>query len=245
MRVTDNTVLITGGSSGIGLALARRFLKFNNKVIIVGRDAQKLRKVHQENPQVDSYACDLSDQRSLAGLCELITVNHPKVNIVIHNAAVQYNYMLSEEPNFIQMVDQEIATNFATPVKLSVMLLPLLKKNGNAAIVNVSSGLFIAPKKSAAVYCATKAAIHSFTKTLRYQLEDTNVKVFEIIPSLVDTPMTQGSGKAKIQPEKLVDEFMCNFGNDKLESYIGKTKLLKLIDRVSPRLACRIMKNGL
>lgn len=245
MRVTDNTVLITGGSSGIGLALARKFLKLNNKVIIVGRDAQKLRKIHHENPQVDIYVCDLSDQQSLAGLCEFITTNHPQVNVLIHNAAVQYNYVLSEEPNFIQMVDQEIATNFTTPVKLSVMLLPLLKNNQNAAIVNVSSGLFIAPKKSASVYCATKAAIHSFTKTLRYQLEDTKVKVFEIIPSLIDTPMTQGRGQTKMQPEELVDEFMQNFGNDKLESYIGKTKLLKLIDRVSPRLACRIMKNGL
>ena len=123
--------------------------------------------------------------------------------------------------------------------------MPLLLKNNNSALVNVSSGLFIAPKKSASVYCATKSAIHSFTKTLRYQLENTNTKVFEIIPALVETPMTAGRGKSKITTEQLTDEFFRNFKADKFESYIGKTKLLKLINRLSPKLADRIIKNGI
>jgi len=95
------------------------------------------------------------------------------------------------------------------------------------------------------VYCASKSAIHSFTKTLRYQLETTDTKVFEIIPSLIDTPMTEGRGKSKISAEQLTDEFFGNFKKNKTESYIGKTKLLNFIQRISPRLSDKIMKNGL
>jgi uncharacterized oxidoreductase len=118
-------------------------------------------------------------------------------------------------------------------------------KNKNSAVVNVSSGLFIAPKKSASVYCATKSAIHSFSKTLRYQLEESGIKVFEIIPALIATPMTEGRGKSKLSPEQLTEEFIRNFKSDKVESYIGKTRLLKFINRLSPKLADKIMKNGL
>jgi uncharacterized oxidoreductase len=122
--------------------------------------------------------------------------------------------------------------------------LPVLLRNENSAIVNVSSGLAISPKKSAPVYCATKAAIHNFTKAFRYQMEGTNVKVFEILPPIVETPMTEGRGKNKISSEELVNEFMNDFKKNKEESYIGKSKLLKFINRISPKLSDRILKNG-
>lgn len=122
--------------------------------------------------------------------------------------------------------------------------LPILITKKDAAIVNVSSGLAFAPKKSAPIYCATKAAIHNATKAIRYQLEDTTVKVFEIIPPIVDTAMTKGRGKGKISPKQLVDEFMKNFKKDIFESNIGKTKILRFIQRLSPKLAESILKNG-
>jgi short-subunit dehydrogenase involved in D-alanine esterification of teichoic acids len=114
-----------------------------------------------------------------------------------------------------------------------------------AAIVNVSSGLGIVPKQSAPVYCGSKAGLHLFTKSLRWQLENSRIKVFEIIPPIVDTFMTQGRGRGKISPEVLVDEFWNGFQNDKYEMAIGRTKLLVFIHRFLPKLADRIMRNGL
>ncbi|MOA50814.1 putative oxidoreductase [compost metagenome] len=101
-----------------------------------------------------------------------------------------------------------------------------------------------APKQSAPVYCATKSALHTATQALRYQLESTPIKVFEIIPALVETPMTAGRGKGKISPKQLVDEFMKNYKDDKFEINIGKVKLLRLIKRISPKLADRMLKNS-
>lgn len=245
MIVTGNTVLITGGSSGIGLTLAKRFLELKNKVIITGRDAIKLEQIKDDFPDIIIFSGDLTDKNSLDELVLFIEQQHPELNILINNAAVQYNYNFTDEPNLTYKIDYEISANLNAPIKLTGLLLPVLLKNRNSAVVNVSSGLFIAPKKSASVYCATKSAIHSFSKTLRYQLENTDTKVFEIIPALIDTPMTEGRGKSKITPEQLTKEFFRNFKTNKFESYIGKTKLLKFINRLLPQLADKIMKNGL
>jgi uncharacterized oxidoreductase len=245
MNVAENTVLITGGSSGIGLALAKRFLSLKNKVIITGRNAGKLRQIENEFPEMITFEGDVADKNSLDDLVLFVEQHHADLNILVNNAAIQYNYNFIDEPNLTYKIDYEVSVNITAPMKLTGLLLPLLMKNRNSALVNVSSGLFIAPKRSASVYCASKSAIHSFTKTLRYQLEATNTKVFEIIPALVDTPMTEGRGKSKISPEQLVEEFFRNFQADKYESYIGKTKLLRFISRVSPKLADGIMKNGL
>ena len=245
MKVTGNTILITGGSSGIGLALAKRFLKLGNKVIITGRNEEKLKQIKEELPGIHCFVGDLTHKSSLDELVLLMEQEYPDLNILINNAGIQYNYSFVDEPDLSYKIDYEISTNITAPIKLTGFLLPILLKNQNSAIVNVSSVLFISPKASASVYCASKSAIHSFTKTLRYQLETTDTKVFEIIPSLIDTPMTEGRGKSKISAEQLTDEFFRNFKKNKTESYIGKTKLLNLIQRISPRLSDKIMKNGL
>lgn len=245
MQITTNTILITGGSSGIGLALAKRFLSLNNTVIITGRDEKKLTQLKNEIPNLITFAGDLTNEASFNALVLFIKEHYPTLNVLINNAAVQYNYHFLDEKDALQKIENEIAINLSVPIKLTTSLLPLLLQNKNGAVINVSSGLFIAPKKSASVYCATKSAIHSFTKTLRYQLESTDIKVFELIPALVDTPMTAGRGKSKITAEQLVDEFIKDLKNNRYESYIGKTKLLKFINRISPKLADKIMKNGL
>jgi uncharacterized oxidoreductase len=245
MKLSGNTVLITGGSSGIGLALCKKFLVEENRVLIIGRNREKLADIKRQLREIDTLHCDLSQSDSLAELLQYIERDYPELNILINNAGVQYNYHFMSEPEFIRKTEYEIATNFTAPVKLTGSLLPILQKKSNAAIVNISSGLFLAPKKSASVYCATKAAMHIYTKTLRYQLEDSGIKVFEIIPSLVDTPMTQGRGKSKISGEQLAEEFFRNFRNDKYESYIGKTKILRFLSRFFPKVADKIMKNGL
>ena len=244
MKTSGNTVLITGGSSGIGLALAQRFLELNNQVIITGRDAQKLEAIRQKHPQMGIFAGDLTLTATQKALVAWLEANYPTLNILVNNAAVQYNYLFTDETDQSQQISYEIATNLTAPIILTHSLLPLLRKNPQSAVVNVSSGLFLSPKKSASVYCATKAAIHSFSCTLRYQLEEQGMRVFEIIPSLVDTPMTQGRGKNKITSEALVDEFLDCFQRDRFEIYIGKAKLLKWLHRFIPSVASRLLKNS-
>jgi short-subunit dehydrogenase involved in D-alanine esterification of teichoic acids len=244
MKLTDNTILITGGSSGIGLALARLFYESGNKVIVAARDIEKLNAVKMQLPKIDVVECDLTKQADIDGLVVFIEQHHPSLNMLFNNAAIQYNYQFLTEHNIVNKVDYEVNANLVSTIKLCGLLLPTLLKNENAAIVNISSGLAISPKKSAPVYCATKAAIHNFTKAFRYQMEGTTIKVFEILPPIVETPMTEGRGKNKITPEQLVKEFMNDFKNNKMESYIGKSKLLKFISRISPTVADKILKNS-
>lgn len=245
MKLSGNTIVITGGSSGIGLALAKKFMTLQNTVIITGRDKHKLERIKQDLTGVAIFHGDLSDDESVKALAAHVRRNYDAVNVLINNAAVQYNYNFSSEKVDLQNIDYEIAANLQAPIKLTTLLLPTLLEKNESAIVNVSSGLFMAPKKTASVYCATKAAIHSFSKTLRYQLENSNVSVFEIVPPLVDTAMTTGRGKSKITAERLVDEFLADFKNNRYESFIGKAKILRLIHRLSPTAADAIMKNGL
>jgi uncharacterized oxidoreductase len=244
MKLSGNTILITGGSSGIGLALVKTFNQLGNKIIIVGRDIGKLNDAKKQFPEIDIFPCDLTKQSDIDDLIVFIEQNYPNLNMLFNNAAIQYNYDFLSEPNIVNKVEYEVSANLTSTIKLCGLLLPTLLKNDNAAIINVSSGLALSPKKSAPVYCGTKAAIHNFTKAFRYQMEATNVKVFEILPPIVDTPMTEGRGKNKMTSEQLVDEFIKDFKNNKVESYIGKSKLLKLIARISPKLADRILKNG-
>ncbi len=244
MKLTNNTILITGGSSGIGLALLKTFYELGNKVIIVARNSKKLNEVKKQFHEIEIFECDLTKQSDLDELVVYIEQNYQNLNMLFNNAAIQYNYDFLTEQNITNKVDYEVSANLTSTIKLCGLLLPTLLKNENSAIVNVSSGLAISPKKSAPVYCATKSAIHNFTKAFRYQMEDTNLKVFEILPPLVETPMTEGRGKNKLTPEKLVIEFVNDFKNNKYESYIGKSKLLKLISRISPKFADRILKNG-
>lgn len=244
MKLTDNTILITGGSSGIGLALAKTFYELGNTVIVTARDNEKLNAVKSRFPGMAIFRCDLSKQTDIDELSIFIEQQYPSLNMLVNNAAIQYNYDFISEQNSINKIDYEVNTNLIATIKLCSLFLPLLLKNNHAAIVNVSSGLAISPKKSAPVYCATKAAIHNFTKAFRYQLDETHIKVFEILPPLVATPMTEGRGRNKISPDQLVSEFMNDFRNNRLESYIGKSKLLKFISRISPKLADNLLKNG-
>jgi uncharacterized oxidoreductase len=244
MKQTGNKVLITGASSGIGLALAEKFSKSGNQVIATGRNTDKLTQLSRQLPHVIPFACDLTSKEGIDELVLFIEQHHPDLNILINNAGVQYNYDFLNTTELTYKITHEISTNLITPLQLCALLIPVLHIQPSAAIINISSGLAIAPKKSAPVYCGTKAGIHIFSQALRYQLEHSSIKVFEIIPPLVDTPMTAGRGKNKITPGQLVEEFWQSFINDRYEVYIGKARLLKLIHRLSPALSRMIMKNG-
>lgn len=239
MKLDGNKILITGGNKGIGLALAKKFLKLNNQVIITGRNENDLAIVKKEFPEIFTVKCDLTNKEALDRLVLYIKNEHSDLNVLFNNAGAQYNYIFAEEQEVLHKIEYETNINFLAPVKLTALLLPILERNNNTAIVNVSSALAIVPKKTAPIYCANKAAIHIFSKTLRLQLNE--VKVFEVIPPLIDTAMTKGRGKGKISPEKLADEFIIAFEKNKYEVRIGKTKLLLLINRFMPKLANRII----
>jgi uncharacterized oxidoreductase len=242
MKLSQNKILITGATAGIGEALLNKFLSLNNHVIALGRNEEKLKELARKDKQIIPFPCDISKAEDLDKLILFVEQQHPDTNILINNAGIQYNYHFAEEPYLLGKIEQEINVNFLAPLKIIALLLPILKTNENAAIVNVSSGLGLVPKRQAPVYCGTKAGIHIFSKALRYQLQ--HIKVFEIIPPLVDTEMTAGRGKGKISPEQLVEEFIKAFKKDKYEVSIGKVKLLKIINRLFPFLAEKIMKKG-
>lgn len=243
MKLSGNTILITGGASGIGRALAKA-LHGANKVIVCGRNAERLAELAQRLPGVTTYRCDLADGESLEHLVEVVRANHPDLNMLINNAGVQHNYRLTDGASHGNLITEEIHTNLLAPIRLTDRLLPQLLRQEEAAIINVTSALVFAPKKSAAVYCATKSALHAFTRALRYQLEGTPVAVFEVVPSLVDTAMTRGRGKGKITPETLAAEAMQAIAKDKQDILIEKSKLLFLLHRLFPSVARRILKNS-
>lgn len=241
MQVSGHTVLVTGGSSGIGLALAAKFVSTGNRVIITGRDTKKLQHAKATLPALETEIADMRDSDALRKLA----TTYPTVDVLINNAAVQFNYQLGDPRTDLQIIDNEIGINLTGPIELIAAFLPSLQQKHEAAIINISSGLGFVPKQTAPVYCGTKAGLHMFSKSLRWQLENTTVKVYEIVPSLVDTPMTQGRGSGKITPEQLVDEFWQAFQHDRYELGIGKTKLLLALNRFVPLLAERIMRYGL
>lgn len=243
MLLNQNVILLTGGTSGIGLELVRQLYALDNKLIVTSSKEEHLKKLQIQFPNIIPIVCDLSDEESVSQLIKTCTQYHQDINVVINNAGIQYNYEWAIEKDGLTKIAHEIAVNLTSPLQIIYGLLPLLQAKQQAAIVNVSSGLAFVPKKSAPVYCATKAAIHNSTKALRYQLENSTIKVFEIIPPLVDTPMTAGRGKGKITSKALVDEFLRNFRKDKLESNIGKTKLLRIVQRIAPMVADSILKN--
>jgi uncharacterized oxidoreductase len=245
MKTTGNTILITGATAGIGLAMTQKFLLLGNTIIATGRNIAALDALKQQYPNtLFAYPCNLENRENVQQLVTLVTSNHPQLNVLINNAGVQYNYELLHEANLTDKLLQEVEININATLLLTAGLLPILNRQNAAAVVNVSSGLALVPKKSAAVYCGSKAFIHSFSKALRYQLENTKIKVFEVLPSLVNTQMTAGRGKGKIEPLQLVDEFIKNFANNSFQIYIGKTKILKLLLRISPKVAHLMLKNS-
>ncbi|QQO52558.1 MAG: SDR family NAD(P)-dependent oxidoreductase [Thiohalocapsa sp. PB-PSB1] len=235
--------MLTGGTSGIGLAMVEQLLEQGHQLIVVSRSSDTLSRLKENSEQVATYACDLSSRQQTESLIETIKKSHPELSVVINNAGVQYTPMLLDQDFDLDSVEFEIKVNFVAPVWISYLLLPtLIKQTAPAAIVNISSGLAFAPKTGSAVYCATKAAIHSISQSLRYQLAGTNVQICEAILPLVDTPMTAGRGGDKLSAHEAARQIIRGVKHGKPEIYVGKARLLKPLMRLSPTLVKRIMR---
>ena len=241
MKAAGYHIAITGGSRGIGLALAHKFLSEGNRVLVIARNPARLEAVLEKEPRFLACAADLSGEDGLAIATHFIEREFGGLNVLVNNAGVQVIGALGDGSGAAEL-RREIAVNVTAPVLLTEALLPLLRKNGGGAVVNVSSVLGIVPKESAAVYSASKAFVQSFSIALRYQLEGAGLRVFDIMPPMVDTDMTAGRGGGKITPEALADEFWSYWLHDKFEVPIGKTKLLRAVHRLSPALARRAVR---
>lgn len=193
MKLSGNKILITGATSGIGKALTEKFCQLDNHIIAVGRNEISLGELSRFDNRITVFKCDISSQWELDRLVDFIKQEHKDLNVLINNAGIQYNCNFLDETYTLQKIENEINTNLTAPIKLIGSLLDVLQDNSNSAIV---------PKGNSAVYCGTKSGIHIFSKSLRYQLD--KVKVFEIIPPLVDTEMTKGRGRGKISPERIM-----------------------------------------
>jgi uncharacterized oxidoreductase len=186
---TGNTVLITGGSAGIGLALAERFLADGNTVIVCGRRTEKLAEIKQRNPALHTRVCDVSRESERIDLFRWVTGEFPKLNIMVNNAGIQQRVDLKSADADWSHYRQEIVSNFDAPVHLTLLFVPHLTKQPRASIINITSGLSITPGAWVPIYSATKAALHSFTVSLRIQLAETSVEVIEVLPPAVNTDL--------------------------------------------------------
>jgi uncharacterized oxidoreductase len=188
MEITGHTVLVTGGASGIGLALAQRFLAAGNDVIICGRREDKLNEACAKHPSMHARVVDLAQPAQRAELAAWAVREFPDLDVIVNNAGIQQRLALAQSPDW-EMVHAEIATNFEAHVHLAMLFVPHLCDKKQPAIVNVTSRLAFVPLATVPVYSATKAAMRSFTLSLRHQLANTPIEVVEIIPPAVDTDL--------------------------------------------------------
>jgi uncharacterized oxidoreductase len=200
MKLTGNTILITGGGSGIGRGLAEAFHALGNQVIIAGRRKHALDEVTGANPGMSSLPLDIEDPAAIRAFAARVEAEFPSVNVLINNAGIMRAERLLAQQADLADAEAIVATNLLGPIRLTAALLPLLQRQTHSTIMNVSSGLAFLPLVLTPTYCATKAAIHSYTLSLRYQLKDTATEVLELIPPYVATHLMSGASDPRAMP---------------------------------------------
>lgn len=246
MELNGVKVLITGGTSGIGRKTVDELIRKHAKVIVVARDQNKLNQLAETYMLHGIYRCDFADPESVIQLTEKLAIDHPDLQVLINNAAVQHNIRYDDKASTPHTIIDELHTNLLAPLLLIRLLLPILSNQTSAVIVNLTTGLALVPKTNSAVYCGTKGGLRIFTQSLQNQLEGTSTRVIEVLPPIVNTPMTDGREGAsnKISPEKVAEEIIEAIQGRKNEVFVGKTKLLYWISRISPSLARKILKKS-
>lgn len=238
-------ILLTGGTSGIGLELLRQLSSLGHNLIVLGRNAGKLTQLQQEFSRLETYICDLAQREDVLSVAQKICAEHPDITLLINNAAIQHQDLLFTGKPDYEAIAREVEINFLAPVYLSAVLLDhFLALKAACAIVNICSGLAFYPKTSAPIYCATKAALRSISQSLRDQLSAHPVQVIEVILPIVDTPMTAGRGRKKLSAQVAAQQILAGVAQGKDEIYIGKARWLPWLLRISPGLVRTILRAG-
>ena len=250
MKLTSDTILITGGGSGIGYELARQLTALGNTILITGRDQAKMDRVKAAFPKVHTFRSDVSDPKAIASLYETVTKQFPELNILINNAGIMREINVHDKGGSLEDITREIEINLSGPIRMVKQFLPHLKTKSEAAIMNVSSGLAFVPLPISPVYCATKAGLHSFTESLRVQLKNTKVKVFELAPPATQTELLGDfnsedmKGVSIMKVDDMVKVAVKGMQTDRFEIRPGQANQLKMMSRVAPGFILKQMSRS-
>ncbi len=237
MKLSGNVILITGGSTGIGLAFAEKFLKLGNEVIVTGRTQVKLDEAKRAHPELQIVQSDVSKAGEVADLAQQIREDHPGLNVLFNNAGIFVHRNSTRPAEDLEALTAEIDTNVSGSIRMISALIDVLREN-RGTIINVSSGLAFVPLTSAPIYCATKAAIHSFTTSLRFQLSGSGVEVVDLMPPAIKTDLTAGfpeKGFKIITTDELVSATLKGLRAGRSEIRPGQSNQLHWMSRIAPR----------
>ncbi|MDN5283973.1 MAG: ydfG 2 [Mucilaginibacter sp.] len=240
MELKNNTILITGGTSGFGLEFAKRLLELGNTVIVTGRDPVKLASAKRNLAGLHTFQSDVSNPEEIANLYKTVIAQFPKLNVLINNAGQMRKISLHDTSIGLLDITREIETNLMGPIRMVQAFLPHLKQIPSAAILNVTSGLALVPFPISPIYGATKSGLRSYTKSLRVQLKNTRIKVYELIAPAAKTPLNDafrnldGYNVKQMDPIELVDIALKGIEKDKYEVYPGIARILYSMSRIAP-----------
>jgi len=239
MKLCTRTILITGGSSGIGLELAGQLIAAGNTVLITGRSEQALQRAKGRFPELHIFQSDVSKAEDIRSLHEQVAAHYPKLDTLINNAGVMKIVPL-QDPRTLEALTQEVDINLTGAMRMVQQFLPLLKSQSDALIVNVSSGLAFVPFAVSPVYSAAKAGMLAYTRCLRAQLLGTKIRVAELAPPLTETPLFSAEFKGKMKGEKgmpvdvLVRKALAAIEAGKCEICPGQSNILRIASRLAP-----------
>jgi uncharacterized oxidoreductase len=241
VKLSNRTILITGGSAGIGLAFALKFLELGNEVIVTGRRQAVLDAVKAKHPGLHTIQSDIADPAQIAALAARVKAEFPKIDVLMNNAGVSSAMNLKTPASDLAALTSEVDINLGGVVRMTSAMIDILTAN-KGTIINVSSGLAFVPLPSNAIYSATKAAVHSYTQSLRFQLEDSGVEVIELMPPAVRTELTEefiDHDIDMISTEELVKQSFAALRSGKAEIRPGQTRQLALMRRLAPNFINR------
>jgi uncharacterized oxidoreductase len=241
MKLTGRTILITGGSAGIGLAFALKFLELGNEVIVTGRRQAALDAVKAQFPKLHTIQSDSADPAQIAALAARVKKEFPKLDVLMNNAGVGVAKNLKTSVSDLAGLMTEMEINVGGVIRTTSALIDILTAN-QGTVINVSSLLAFAPLPAMPIYSASKAAVHSYTQSLRFQLEDTGVEVIDLMPPTVRTDMTSEfdeAGMSAITPEELVNKTLAALRAGKREIRPGQSNQLALMRRLAPNFINR------